>query len=199
MPRPVRRKPAEKEKENIKVQKEEPIVETGLLTPIRTSTPRYGRRLSANHRRLSLTPVSPPSLGGKRETDELGQVLSFDGLIAGMSPIKKGDAPYDELATPPPLPPLADDEESRRSSGGEDEEDFDLDAFVATKYRRTTAPHKSFVDRLGGAETGDALPKRNKTRRDTASPTGSAAKKKRKKATAEMKHNATPTTKKRKR
>ncbi|KAJ1797801.1 hypothetical protein LPJ59_002898 [Coemansia sp. RSA 2399] len=138
--------------------------------------------------------------------DELGQILSFDGLIEGMSPIKKGDAPHDELT-----PPLADDEEgeeeSRRSSDEEEEEeDFDLDAFVATKYRKMNASHKSFVDRLGGSETGDALPKRNRTRTNSTSPTSSATKKKKKNekkkkaaASAEVKHKTTPTTTKRKR
>ncbi|KAJ1765663.1 hypothetical protein LPJ74_006261 [Coemansia sp. RSA 1843] len=191
MPRPVRKTPAREaavekdkvavDKENIKEPTEEPkSLETGLLTPIRTSTPRYGRRTSTpyHHRRLSFISASP----GKKGLEGFGETLSFDGLIDGVSPIKKGDAPHDEL-TPPPV----EEEEEEEESSSEDD-GFDLDAFVATKYRQNTMPDKSFVDLLGGAEAGLALPKRNRTQ--SISPTSSAKKKTTRKA--QKKTNAAP-------
>ncbi|KAJ2085429.1 hypothetical protein IW138_006337 [Coemansia sp. RSA 986] len=197
MPRPVRKTPAREaavekdkvavDKENIKEPTEEPkSLETGLLTPIRTSTPRYGRRTSTpyHHRRLSFISASP----GKKGLEGFGETLSFDGLIDGVSPIKKGDAPHDEL-TPPPVEEEEEEEEKEEEEESSSEDDgFDLDAFVATKYRQNTMPDKSFVDLLGGAEAGLALPKRNRTQ--SISPTSSAKKKTTRKA--QKKTNAAP-------
>ncbi|KAJ2557390.1 hypothetical protein EV175_001374 [Coemansia sp. RSA 1933] len=220
MPRPVRKKTktttATVEKENIKAQvttthdMEEPLVETGLLTPIRTSTPRYGRRISsAHHRRLSFMSPSPGKnkrnslTGGDNDEDEdeddeaeLGKVLSFDGLIAGMSPIKRGDAPHDELTISNELTPPAEESES---------EDFDLDAFVATTCKQSTMHRKTPVDLLGGPETGDTLPKRTRTqstspqKRTPAKKQKAAPKRKAKAATSSSPAAATTTASKKRR
>ncbi|KAJ2651050.1 hypothetical protein GGH99_007684, partial [Coemansia sp. RSA 1285] len=122
MPRPVRKRLSEKENVKDKQQQkqkqktgefEQPAEAQeeaigGLLTPIRTSTPRYGRRASSssssNRRQSSslLAMTSSPSRkggGGMMAAMMMGTVLSFDGLIDGVSPIKKGDAPHDELMT----------------------------------------------------------------------------------------------------